>query len=78
MEKNNNGLSIAAITLGILSIIFFVFLYISIPTGILAIVFGKKSRNGKSGIITGIVGISICVVFYATMITLFATGVFHI
>ena len=78
MEKNSNGLSIAAITLGTLSIIFFVFLYISIPTGILAIIYGKKGKNGKSGIVTGIIGISICIIFYATMITLFATGVFHL
>lgn len=78
MEKNNNGLSIAALTLGIISIVFFAFIYISIPTGILAIVYGAKSHKGKSGIITGIIGITICVIWNATMIPLFMTGVLHI
>ena len=78
MEKNSNGLEIASITLGTLSMIFFVFIYIWIPTGILAIIYGKKAKRGKSGIVTGIVGMSICIAFYATMITLFATGVLHI
>lgn len=78
MEKNNNGLSIAAITLGIISIIFFVFLYVSIPTGVLAIVYGAKLAKGKAGIVTGIVGISLCITLHVTMIVLFATGVLHI
>lgn len=78
MEKNNNGLSIAAITLGIISIIFFIFLYVSIPTGVLAIVYGAKLAKGKAGIVTGIVGISLCITLHVTMIVLFATGVLHI
>lgn len=78
MEKNSNGLSIASITLGIISIIFFIFLYISIPTGVLAIVYGAKTLKGKAGIVTGIVGISLCVILHVTAIVLFATGVFHL
>ena len=76
--ENNSKLGIASITLGIISIVFFAFLYVSVPTGILAIIYGKKTRNSKSGIVTGIVGISVCTIFYATMITLFAAGVFKL
>lgn len=56
---------VASLTLGILSIVFFLFWCISIPSGILAIIFGIKAKKmvdsklGKAGKITGIVGISI-------------------
>ena len=48
--------------------------YISIPTGILAIVFGRNgikktgSKAAKAGLICGIVGLSLCVVMYVTII----------
>lgn len=75
-EKNKTGMCVAALTLGIISIIFNLFWYICIPTGILAIIFGAKtakklgSKLGKAGLITGIVGISLCVFVYITMIFL--------
>lgn len=56
---------VASLTLGILSIVFFLFWCISIPSGILAIVFGIKTKKmvdsklGTAGKITGIVGLSI-------------------
>lgn len=56
---------VASLTLGILSIVFFLFWCISIPSGILAIVFGIKAKKmvdsklGTAGKITGIVGLSI-------------------
>ena len=73
-EKKKTGMHIASLTLGIISIITALFYYISIPTGILAIIFGVKSVkiNGsgvaKAGIITGIIGISLVSFIYISMI----------
>lgn len=72
MENNKKytGLAVASLTLGIISIVTTLFWYISIPTGILAIIFGVKaiknygSKLGKSGLITGIIGISLCLLIY--------------
>lgn len=70
---------VASLTLGILSIVFFLFWCISIPTGILAIIFGTKAKKmvdsklGTAGKVTGIVGISISgaiLVFYILIIIL--------
>ena len=75
-EKRRTGMSVAALTLGIVSIIFGLFWYICIPTGILAIVFGAKtaremgSKLGKAGLITGIIGLSICAFLYISMVLL--------
>lgn len=80
-EKNKTGMCVAALTLGIISIIFNLFWYICIPTGILAIIFGAKtakklgSKLGKVGLITGIVGISLCVFVYITMILLILVSI---
>lgn len=73
-NKKKTGMGIAALTLGIISIVSALFWYISIPTSILAIIFGiisiKKvgSNLGKAGLITGIIGISLCVFNYISMI----------
>lgn len=73
MEENNKkytGLAAASLTLGIISIVLNLFWYISIPSGILAIVFGVKaikkfgSKLGKAGLITGIVGLTLCLFIY--------------
>lgn len=72
MENNKKytGLAVASLTLGIISIVTTLFWYISIPTGILAIIFGVKaiknygSKLGKAGLITGIIGISLCLLIY--------------
>ncbi len=77
MNDESNRLSNISLALGIMSITLFVFLFASITTGVLAIVFGKKSRC-KSAIVTGIIGISICVALYVTMLVLFLTGVINI
>lgn len=72
-DKNKTGMCVAALTLGIISIVTSLFWYICLPTGVLAIIFGAKtakkmgSKLGKAGIITGIVGISICVFIYAAI-----------
>ena len=74
--KKKSGMSVAALTLGIISIVFTLFWYISLPTGILGIVFGAKTAKkignkiGKAGLITGIVGISLCAFNYISMVIL--------
>ncbi|MBR3163535.1 MAG: hypothetical protein IKF17_05510 [Clostridia bacterium] len=76
MEENKNdgsAIRISALVLGIISIVANFFWYIAIPTGILAIVFGVKSikrtesKMGKAGLITGIVGVALCVFTYVSL-----------
>lgn len=79
MEENNKNKStmhIAALVLGIISIVTCWFWYISLPAGILAIIFGVKSakrtgsKMGKAGMITGIVGLSLFAFTYIGLIAL--------
>ncbi len=76
MEKNKLSMNIASLVLGIISIIFASFWYITLPTGILAIIFGVKtakkygSKLGKAGLITGIIGVSLSCFIYISMILL--------
>ena len=75
MEGTKKGIAsgISALVLGIISILSALFYYISLPTGILAIVLGAismrkiESKTGKAGMITGIVGVSLCVFIYISM-----------
>ena len=75
MKENNRVLShIISLVLGIISTVTTFFWYISLPTGITAIVLGAKSykKEGKklgiAGLITGIVGVSICLLIYITLV----------
>ena len=73
-EKNKSAMSAASLVLGIISILSALFWYITLPTGILAIIFGAKaikkvgSKLGKAGLITGIIGLSLFAFFYISMI----------
>lgn len=73
-DKNKSAMAIASLPLGIISIVFSFFWYISVPTSIIAMVFGAKtikrfgSKIGKAGLITGIVGISLCAFLYISVI----------
>lgn len=64
----NQAMDVAALTLGIISIVISGMWLFALPTSILAIVFGVKSARrtgskiGKAGMITGIVGLSLCIV----------------
>ena len=75
MEENNKYvIHIISLVLGIISICTALFWYMTIPTGILAIVFGVKSvkkfgsKLGKAGMITGIVGLSLFMFIYLLII----------
>lgn len=71
--KNKSVMHIASLVLGIVSIVSALFWYITLPTGILAIVFGVKSAKrtgskiGKAGMITGIVGLSLFAFIYISL-----------
>ena len=73
MEKSKSGMGIAAFVLGIISILFDLFWYMTLPAGILAIVFGAKatkktgSKLGKTGLILGIIGLALFVFIYVSM-----------
>lgn len=75
-EVNKTSMHVAALVLGIISVLTVAFWYISIPTGILAIIFGVKSarktgsKMGKAGMVLGIVGLALCVFMYIGMIML--------
>lgn len=73
MEENNKNksvMNIASLVLGIISILTSLFWYITLPTGILAIVLGVKSSKitgtkiGKAGMVTGIIGLSLFAFIY--------------
>jgi len=49
MEKDKSGMGVAALVLGIISILGVMFWYIAFPAGILAIIFGVKSLK-KMGV----------------------------
>lgn len=75
--KNKNEkkvIHVVSFVLGIISILSGLFWYMALPTGILAIVFGAKSyksygsKLGLSGLIMGIVGTSITVFIYISLI----------
>lgn len=66
--------NVASLTLGIISIVTALFWYLTLPTGILAIIFGAKaikrtgSKVGKAGLITGIIGLSLFLLIYVGLI----------
>ena len=72
--KNKKVMNIVSLVLGIISIVSAMFWYITLPTGILAIVFGVKSAKetgsklAKAGLITGIVGVSLFAFIYISLI----------
>lgn len=75
-DKNENRIvsHILSLVLGIISIATVLFWYLSLPTGITAIVLGAKSYKraskalGLAGMITGIVGTSLCFLIYVSLL----------
>lgn len=74
--KDKKGFSIAALVLGIIAIVLCCIWYISIPCGILAIIFGvlgiKSSKKGMSiaGVTTGTIGLIISLIIFFALIVL--------
>ena len=78
MKKEDNRIvaHVASLVLGIISIVSMLFWYISVPSGVIAIVLGTKSykkfgkKLGLGGMITVIVGLSLCVLIYVSLLIL--------
>ena len=77
-KKNKKGFCIASMVLGIVALVFFCLWYISIPCGILAIIFGilgvKSVNKGMAiaGLVTGTIGLIISTLI---IIILFIFGI---
>lgn len=75
-NKKSTASNITGFVCGIISILTALFYYISIPTGVLSIVFSVKgirksgSKLAKSGLILGIIGLSLCALLYILFITI--------
>lgn len=77
-KKNENRIvsHVVSLVLGIISIMTALFWYMSIPTGIISIVLGVNSykkfdkKVGLAGMITGIVGLSLCIFIYTLLLIL--------
>lgn len=73
-DKKKSSLSVASLVLGIISVLTTLFWFITLPTGILAIIFGVKgirrvgSKLAKAGFILGIIGLSIFALIYISII----------
>ena len=69
-EKDRKGFAIAAMVLGLVSIVLFCLWFVSIPCGILAIIFGilsfssSKKAMAITGFITGGIGIFISFIIF--------------
>lgn len=72
-QKKTNGMAVASLVCGILSLVlicFGMFAWIGLVLGILAIVFGvlgnKKEKDGKAtaGLVMGIIGAAICAIVF--------------
>lgn len=67
-KKERKGFCIASLVLGIVAIVFFCIWYISIPCGVLAVIFGilgiKSTNKGMAiaGLITGAIGLVVSTV----------------
>ncbi len=76
-KKEKKGLCIASMVLGIVALVFFCIWYISIPCGILAVIFGiigiKTINKGMAiaGLITGAIGLVVSILI---IIILFIFG----
>lgn len=79
IEDTSKGASIAALVLGIVSILFVSKFIIAVACGVLAVIFGikGKKRGGQgmatAGFITGIIGLSLQAVFFIFGLILGAT-----
>lgn len=74
-EKAKSPLGVVSFILGIISVLSATIYYVTIPCGILSIIFGVKAKRkaasklGTTGMILGIIGLSLFVVIYGLFIT---------
>ena len=76
--SERKGFNITSMILGIISVVSFCWWYLSIPAGIVAIIFsiaGKKDAGrgmGVAGLVLGIIGLVLCVIAYLYVILIAA------
>lgn len=79
-DNDKKGLCITSLVLGIIAVVFICIWYISIPCGVLAIIFGILGRKSKekgmaiAGIATGAIGVAISIALLIIIICSIATG----
>lgn len=72
--NERKGFNITSMILGIIAILTFCWWYVSIPAGIIAIIFSIAGKNdagrgmGVAGLICGIIGLVLCIVIYVLAI----------
>lgn len=75
-DKNKYPKNVASFVLGIISVLTAAFWYLTLPTGVLAIIFGAKgikrtgSKMAKAGLIMGIIGLACFVFIYLGLIAI--------
>ena len=78
-SNNSNGFSIASLVLGIIAIVLFCIPYVSLPGGILAIIFGAigKNKGGKgmaiAGLVLGIIAIALYILTVVGILNFIST-----
>lgn len=81
-EKDRKGFAIASMVLGIIALVLFCIVYISIPCAILALIFGilsvKSSKRGMAiaGITTGAIGFILTVLLYVFIFVVVGVGTY--
>ncbi len=82
VEKDRKGFAIASMVLGIIALVLFCIVYISIPCAILALIFGilsvKSSKRGMAiaGITTGAIGFILTVLLYVFIFVVVGVGTY--
>ena len=82
VEKDRKGFAIASMVLGIIALVLFCIVYISIPCAILALIFGilsvKSSKRGMAiaGITTGAIGFILTVLLYVFVFVVVGVGTY--
>jgi hypothetical protein len=85
VQRPGNGPAVAALVLGIISLVIFCAWYLSVPCAVLAIIFGSVGRKraargatgrgmATAGIVCGIIGIALALLLIAGMLAFFGLG----
>ena len=77
---DRKGFNITSMVLGIISVVSFCWWFVSLPCGIIAIIFGIAGRDrggrgmGVAGLILGIIGVVLCILVILGIASLIGIG----
>ena len=77
---DRKGFNITSMVLGIISVVCICWWYVSLPCGIIAIIFGiaGKDRGGRgmgiAGLVLGIIGVAVCILLILGVASLIGLG----